>query len=67
MNTLEETYFAFTEAVLTSEIEFTVLDYVSASIYYWKLRLFGCKEVNGKYALYFSVLLSIYCITANKL
>ena len=52
MNTVEEKYLPFDEPVLTSKIEFTVLDVVPGgrTIYYWKLRLFGCKEVNGKYA-----------------
>ena len=51
MNTVEEKYLPFDEAVLTSKIEFTVMDVVpgGSTIYYWKLRLFGCKEVNGKY------------------
>ena len=49
MNSFEEIYFPFDEAVLTSKIEFTVLDVVSggSTIYYWKLRLFGCREFNG--------------------
>ena len=56
MNTFEEIYFPFDEAVLTSKIEFTVMDVVlgSSSIYYWKLRLFGCREVNGKFHKFMS-------------
>ena len=56
MNSFEEIYFPFDEAVLTSKIEFTVLDVVSGSgtIYYWKLRLFGCREVNGKFHKFMS-------------
>ena len=52
MSSFGEKYFPFDEGVLTSEIEFTVLNFVpmSNSHYYWRLRLFGCREVNGKYA-----------------
>ena len=49
MSSFEEKYFPFDEGVLTSEMEFTVLDFVvvSGTHYYWKLRLFGCREVDG--------------------
>ncbi len=64
MNTVEEKYFPFDEAVLTSEIEFTAMDTVggSGSIYYWKLRLFGCRKVNGNTASIFSTLFAILTV-----
>ena len=50
MNSTDETSFFFEEPLLARRIQLTITDAVPGNntIYYWKMNLFGCLEVNGK-------------------